>query len=244
MVNDCILAMTAAEIRANSTLPPKIGWLGCHFSPCGTGLSNLPDSLPPGAMLILDDLVPFHGHDPERIVDQLRAVMEKHKCGSLLLDFQRPGEPETAALARAVSDALPCPVGVSEMYAGEPAHPVFLPPVPPDIPAAEYLKPWDDREVWLDMAPGGTAITLTGDGAIATFLPAYEIPAGSIHRDTALHCHYTIQPEGDRVQFLLYRTAEDLEALQEEARALGVGKFIGLWQELRGLCSDGLDDKL
>lgn len=234
MAIDCILAMTAAEIRANSSLPPKIGWLSCHFSPCGTGLSNLPDRLPPGSMLILDDFVPFYGHDPERITQQLREVLENQKCAALLLDFQRPGAWEIAALAKAIT-ALPCPVGVSELYAKELDCPVFLPPVPSDSYVADHLKPWEGREIWLDLAPGGTVITLTKDDSHTAPLPTREIPAGMTHKDGPLHCHYTIHPEEEKARFKLYRTGEDLAELQEEARSLGVGKFIGLWQELRGL---------
>ena len=41
-------AMTAAEIRGCSALPAGIAWMACHFSPYGTGLSNLPPELPEG----------------------------------------------------------------------------------------------------------------------------------------------------------------------------------------------------
>ena len=52
------LAMTAAETRNHSVLPPKIAWMACHFSPYGLGLSNLPQRLPPHALLLLDDITP------------------------------------------------------------------------------------------------------------------------------------------------------------------------------------------
>ena len=43
MVIRPFLAMTAAEIRANPDISSPIGWMACHFSPYGTGLSNLPE---------------------------------------------------------------------------------------------------------------------------------------------------------------------------------------------------------
>ena len=67
------LAMTAAEIRGTETLPPKTAWMACHFSPYSTGLSNLPKALPPGSMVILDDITPIHGHDSETIAALLEA---------------------------------------------------------------------------------------------------------------------------------------------------------------------------
>ena len=55
MAMEPYLAMTAGEIRGASVLPRRTGWLSCHFSPSGAGLSNLPVALPPGSLLILDD---------------------------------------------------------------------------------------------------------------------------------------------------------------------------------------------
>ena len=73
------LAMTAAEIRGTETLPPKTAWMACHFSPYSTGLSNLPKALPPGSMVILDDITPIHGHDSETIAAQLRPRLDALK---------------------------------------------------------------------------------------------------------------------------------------------------------------------
>lgn len=233
MAINAILAMTAAEIRANTALPPKIGWMACHFSPCGTGLSNLPNRLPPGSMLILNDFIPIHGHDPDRIVSQLKEVMDKQRCESLLLDFQRESD-DTGVLTKAIVEALPCPVGVSELYAKGLDCPAFLSPVPPDTPLTEYLKPWHDREIWLDAALNGSIITLTADGAASNPLPPYESP-GCSHSDEKLHCHYSIALTENQARFTLFRTPEDLAALLEDARTLGISKTIGLWQELGGI---------
>lgn len=103
------LAMTAAEIRGTETLPPKTAWMACHFSPYSTGLSNLPKALPPGSMVILDDITPIHGHDSETIAAQLRPRLDALECSGVLLDFQRPGYEEAELLAGRLSEALPCP---------------------------------------------------------------------------------------------------------------------------------------
>ena len=111
------LAMTAAEIRGTEALPPKTAWMACHFSPYSTGLSNLPKALPPGSMVILDDITPIHGHDSETIAAQLRPRLDALKCSGVLLDFQRPGYEEAELLAGRLSEALPLPPwGVSALY--------------------------------------------------------------------------------------------------------------------------------
>ena len=85
------LAMTAAEICACPVLPPKIAWMACHFSPYGLGLSNLPKTLPPGSLLMVDDITPPHKHDPALIGKQLHSCVEALQCSAVLLDFQRIG---------------------------------------------------------------------------------------------------------------------------------------------------------
>ena len=68
------LAMTPAEFNSVSQPPPDFAYMACHFSPYGTGLGNLPTVLPPESLLILNDRTPIHGHDPQRIFDQLKDV--------------------------------------------------------------------------------------------------------------------------------------------------------------------------
>ena len=71
------LAMTAAEFSAN--MPQKdTAWMACHFSSCSHGLSNLPEELPSGALLILDDSTPMECHDPETVKRQLAPAIEKY----------------------------------------------------------------------------------------------------------------------------------------------------------------------
>ena len=230
MAIDCYLAMTAAEIASCAQLPPGLGYMACQFSPDGTGLSDCPDSLPPGAMLILNDRLPVLGHDPNRVTAQLRELVETCKCGSILLDFERPGSKEAARIAAAVTNSLPCPVGVSALYARELGCPVFLPPVPLDTPLADYLSPWDGREIWLDAALDSMCITLTPEGANLSKSPPLT-DSSPVHYDSSLHCRYQIQT-GDEVCFAFHRRPDDLEALLEEADGLGVSCAVGLYQEL------------
>lgn len=225
------LAMTAAEIGGTSPLPSKIAWMACHFSPYSTGLSNCPDSLPPDSLLILNDRTPIHGHDPETIAGQLRECIEGLKCSAVLLDFQRPGCTETAALAKFLTNALPCPTAVSEMYGKDLDCPVFLPPCPHHVPLAQYCTPCQGREIWLEMALDGEIITLTETGAAFAPMPAGDSFEGG-HKEEKLHCHYHIELEENAARFTLWRTPEDLNALLEEAEHLGVTHGIGLFQEL------------
>lgn len=232
MATDMFLAMTGAEIGGSSCLPPKIGWMACHFSPYAVGLSNRPKSLPPGSLLILNDITPIHGHDGEVIAAQLRECVEKLKCSAVLLDFQRPDYEESARLAAHLVSALPCPVIISEPYAANLDSPVFLPPVPHHVSLGDWLSPWKGREIWLEAALDGEVITLTESGADIAPLPPGDGFEGG-HREETLHCHYHIAVSGTEAQFTLRRTKEDLDALLEEAESLGVSSAVGLYQELR-----------
>lgn len=224
------LAMTAAEIGANPRFLPNMAWMACHFSPYGQGLSNCPAKLPADSLLILNDFTPIHGHSPEAVAAQLMACVDSLKCKGVLLDFQRPGNSETAALAAYLAGSLPCPVAVSEPYAGSLTCPVFLPPVPVQTPAAEYLSPWQSREIWLETALDAVKITLTEKGASFAPLPwADSVP--NDFRDETLHCRYRITCSQDRAEFLLYRAREDLAPLLQEAGKYGVTTAVGLYQE-------------
>ena len=223
------LAMTAAEIRKNTVLPPQMAYMACHFSPYGTGLSNCPAGLPKGSLLILNDRTPIHGHDPQEICDQLEDLMGQFRCTSLLLDFQRPDCEEAAKLVSYITQALPVPPVATHHYAGQ-ATSVLLPPPPLDIPISDYLKPWRKREIWLEASLEGLQLTLTEEGCAATPLP-FPACSNGFPADK-LHCHYKIKTSQDAAEFTLYRTREDLDTLLEEAESLGVTAAVGLWQEL------------
>ena len=226
------LAMTAAEMTANSLLPPRCAYLSCHFSPWSRGLSNCPAALPEGAMLILDDSAPIRGHDAGLAAAQLSELVKLQRCGCILLDFQQPPSEESLAFVRELLPVLPCPVGVSERYAEGLDCPVFLPPLPLDMPLRDYLAPWAGREIWLDAAVESAVFTVDKDGCSITPLPPGPCPKHA-RRDEKLHCHYTLELTEDQANFTLYRTREDVLELLEEAESLGVKQAVGLWQELK-----------
>lgn len=225
------LAMTAAEIRANPDVAFPIGWMACHFSPSGTGLCNLPDALPEGSLLILNDQMPWCGHDASLIAEQLREQIKAQACRGLLLDFQRPGVPEVAGLVSLLCAGLPCPVAVTEAYCQGLSCPVFLSPTPLRQTVAEYLAPWQGREVWLELALDSEEILLTPEGTVITSPPPWDTPE-AIHHDEILHCGYSVTLEETSARFTLSRTREDLAPLLEEAATCGVTTAVGLWQEL------------
>ena len=222
------LAQTAAEMAGNPH-SGHLAWMACHFSSGGKGLSNLPEILPAGAMLILDDSTPLDGHDPALIAAQLSEVIAGQRCESLLLDFQRPQIPGQQELAELLTASLPCPVGVSEAYAQELTCPVFLSPVPPDQRLSDHLTPWQGREIWLEAALEGITLTLTEAGCSVEAL--YDFPEDGLAEEQ-FHCHYTVGTAAESAIFRLWRTRADLENLLKEAETRNITKAIGLWQEL------------
>ena len=223
-------AMTAAELRQCGHLPEKIAWMACHFSPYGTGLTNLPTSLPPDALLILNDRTPVRGHDPAKVADTLQEAVERLQCCGILLDFQRPDCAETAAITEKVL-TLPCPVCVSHLYAKELDCPIFLPPMPLLKTAEEYLSPWGRREIWLEVALDGCAVSVTETESRTAPLMPGKTP-DCPHYDVQLFCHYGAVFDQNKAVFTLKREKNDLQNLMKEAEKWGVTRFIGLWQEL------------
>ena len=225
------LAMTAAEFLAVPQLPNKIAWMACHFSPYGLGLSNLPKELPPGSLLMVDDVTPPHGHDPRLIAEQLSGCVETLQCCAVLLDFQRKGDEETRSITEYLVSALPCPVIVSEFYANNLNCPVFLTPLPPSMPLEDYILPWKDHAVWLELGMDGEIITLTEKGADTSPLLFPDFQEKGFHEE-ALCCHNTIRTDEQSARFTLWRKQDDLEQLVTEAAKLGVVGAVGLYQEL------------
>lgn len=231
MVLPCYLAMTAAEFAQAGAIPPKVAWMACHFSSYGTGLSNLPASLPPKAILIVNDRIPISGHDPDKIELQLRTLVTQFDCDSILLDLQRPNEPETAALCAHLVTSMPCPVAVSEHYAQNLTCPVFLAPPPLRMPLSDYLAPWQGREIWLEAALCGEEVVITENGAQVNPCAPEALPSPQFTED-ALCCQYHWTIENHRACFLFQRTLPMLSVLLDRAKDLGVCKAVGLFQQL------------
>lgn len=226
-----ILAMTAAEISAAQTFPENLAWMACQFSSCGQGLTNLPTFLPPGAVLILNDRFPCQGHSPDLVAQQLRRVIGELGCESVLLDFQRPPEPESEAMARTLLQALPCPVVISESYGAALDCPILLPPGPLHLPPERYLAPWKDREIWLEAALCQEHAAVTERGtSFASRFPTDHLEGGFY--DDTLCCHYRTELRDGEIRFTLFDTRDSLVKKLEKSHALGVTRAVGLYQEL------------
>lgn len=230
------LAMTASEIEKVSAFPANIAWMACHFSPYGLGLSNLPKELPPGSLLIVDDITPPSRHDPVLIAEQLTLCAERFQCRAILLDFERQNHPETAVLTKHLTEALTCPTAVSANYAGNLACPVFLPPALPSVPLEAYFAPWKCRDIWLEIGLCGEILTLTQQGCSVTPLPFPDLK-GEGFSEPKLHCHYSVETDENSARFTLWRNSDDIRHLLEEAESLGVTAAVGLFQELNGFAT-------
>lgn len=222
------LAMTEQELSAGPP-PSNLAYLGCRFSE--SGLRGLPQSLPPGALLILDDRTPLESLPIPEIGEALQKVLTRFSCRGLLLDFERPGIAAQKALAAFLARQLSCPVAAPPEYAPENA-PVFLPPVPVDCTVENHLAPWQGREIWLDTGLCGLDLTLTPAGAICA--PA-AVPLLQGFYDEALCCRYTIRETPQGFLFRLGRDRACLQKLLARAEPLGVTLSVGLWQELSSL---------
>lgn len=224
MENPLFFAMTAAEFRLFPSFSQPIGWMACHFSAYGTGLSNFPAALPKGSLLILNDRMPLSRHDPILIAAQLQSAVEKWDCCGILLDLQRSGAED---VVQAVA-ALPCPVAVTPLYAKHCERAVFLPPPPLTCPLIQHLSPWKNREIWLEAAleQGCFRVRESGCQEIAS------APIPCPHTDENLHCRYGIEIGEDFADFHLLRDRAQLDALLQEAAAQGVTRFVGLYQQL------------
>lgn len=220
------LAMTDGEIAACARLPPRLARMGCHFS--DDGLVELPQVLPGGALLVVDDRVPMAAQDPEHILDQLAEALEKLSCTGLLLDFQQKENAPQRELVRLLARELTVPLAAPPAYAAEGCR-LFLPPVAADQTIEEALSPWAGKKIWLDTAPAAVRLELTKQGCTRTPLP--RMAASGIFKDPGLCCNYSIEPTPNGFQFTLYRDRCCIEAILEQAAAFGAELAVGLSQE-------------
>lgn len=222
----CYLAMTAAEFARAKELPRQLAWMACHFAPYGTGVVNLPQQLPEGSVLMLNDRIPICGHDPLLVAEMLSQTLRQQHCAALVLDLQR-SDGETAQMVAALRK-MECPVVVPQHLATQ-EDTVLLPPIPPDQPIGEYLEPWQGRRIWLEASSWGKLITVSEHGSADKSTPEYAQNEG--FPDEKLFCHYRLEL-GETAKFYLWRTWEDQQKLLTAAETLGVMAAIGLYQEL------------
>lgn len=223
------LAMTASEIAGCVRLPEHLAWMNCRFGP--EGLLGLPEALPPGSLLILDDQVPMEALPGPEATEALAEILARFSCRGLVLDFQRPGIDAQLALAAKLPGYLPCPVAAPPEYAAEGCA-LFLPPVPAEVTIEDYLSPWAGREIWLDTTPAERTLHLTPAGCAVSDAAIPEETEGFY--DEALCCVYRIQAANDGFLFRLSRNRRCTQALLERGAKLGVTLAVGLWQEFGG----------
>lgn len=227
MFSHMFLAQTPGEMEQFPV--QKTAYMACHFSPWGKGLSNLPKALPKGSILLLDDSMPPTGHDPKVVEKELRKLIEKFSISAVLMDFQGQIQNECSAMAGHLADTLPCSVAVTEGYANELGCPVFLSPTPVNMALKDHIAPWAQQGIYLELALETTQFTVTEDGCAS--LPVHykdDLPLA----DEQLHCHYNVEVFPEKAVFTLRRTGEDLAALAQEAKQLGVLETVGLYQEI------------
>ena len=226
------LATTAQEFAQFKEIPSTLCYMACHFSSSGSGLSNIPSTLPKGAMLCIDDSTPITNHRGDLIVHQIRGLIEKFQLCGILLDFQRPDNPHTPDMIDCILRHTDCKIAVSHIYANDFLCPVFLPPLPFRMSAEAYLSPWSDREIWLEVGTDKEMAIIT-DNSFGTE-QVYAVPEnGAQFYDPFLLCHYSTHIKQDHITVYFHRTIEDIRKLQEKAKGFGVTKYIGLWQQLR-----------
>lgn len=230
MVLPLYLAMTAAEIQRNDTLPDQVAWMACHFSPYAKGISNAPASLPEDSMLILNDRIPPFGHDPALVAEQLAEIASQVGAQRLLLDFQRPEIGLLQEVAAAVVEKAACPVAITPLYADALPCPVFLLPKL-HKPLEEQLQAYQGREIWLEAALECQQVTVTEKGSRFIELSLQDGPFP--HMDEKLHCIYRTEVGADYVRFTLQRDRAQLQTLLDEAQTLGVACAVGLYQQLQ-----------
>ena len=231
MVLPLNLAMTPAEMSAADKIPEKIAWMACHFSPYTLGIGNIPPSLPKGSMLILNDRSPCQGHSPSLAAQQLHDAAMHLECESVLLDFQRPPEPESEAIVRSIVDKLSIPVAVTAPYAPSLSCPVFLSPAPLHVELADWLSPWEGREIWLEAALCQETASITEQGTVFSPLSAADAADGGFFDET-LCCNYRAEVSARDIRFTLFDTQDTLKKKLQKAHSLGVTRAVGLYQEL------------
>ena len=223
MFSRVFLAVSGRE----SEFPTRTAYMACHFSPGGSGLSNMPRILPKGSILLLDDSMPVQGHNLDIVAQQLKEVVDRFSVWAVLLDFQRPPTEESRKMVAAILENTSCIVAVTPAYAKEDST-VFLPPLPANKSLPEHLKPW--KRIFLELASEGLEITVTKDGSrFSAVYPTTPLPL----KDKRLHCHYSVKVFPGKAVFTLNRTREDLADLAKEAEELGILGMVGLYQELK-----------
>ena len=226
------LAMTAAEFSKASHIGTP-AWMSCHFSPWGTGLTNLPIALPQGSMVILDDRYTPDVHDMETVKNQMQELCRHLKPACILLDFQRPKNPKAAEIAHALISILPCSVGISQQYAHGFTCPVLVDCPHPSSSLQSSVAAFAGRELWLELAPEQQRLTLTETGCHITEEALSQLSTPHFFdAETASCYHWTLSQK--KATFYVQRDLDCLQKLLLQAEKLGITRAVGLYQQLGG----------
>ena len=229
MANPLYLAMTEAEFLSCEEKPQHIAWMACHFSPYSQGISNIPQELPEGSILMLNDRIEPTIHDVSLVAMELAKTAEKYCCSSVILDFQRPGIDLTEHMIQPIISALPCPAAVSHHYAKGLDCGVLLPLPPVRCNLLSYLAQWKDREIWLDVYDRWEQVRITDSMTeISEERPA-AVPLLP-HFDESSICRYRLDIMQDCAVFTLHRGIDEIQTID-----LPQLHLIGLWQEYRSI---------
>ncbi len=221
------LAMTEAEIRSATSLPRHIAYMACHFSPYGIGLTNIPQRLPPGSLLIVNDRVPVLHHDPQLILRQLTSAVQKLNAFGVLLDFEICNVPLTTQIVKTLLDGLPCPVAVSDVYGKELSCPIFSAPALHQR-FCDFAPIKKGRSLWLDAYQETALYQVTSNGCTTGKSARLS---GKSFLDEELQCRYTFSVERDSAVFTLSRQAEEMPGYLQAAGQAGVSVAVGLYQQ-------------
>ena len=228
MFSDVFMAITPQEMHC--ILPKRVAYMACHFSPSGTGLSNLPCTLPTGSLLLIDDSMPVQGHDPDAVLHQINQMAETFSVKAVLLDFQRESSNEACEMVSAIAASCICPVVVTPSYSHIDNCGIFLPCPAVNMPLQVHLTPWLHKRIYLEIARDTVRYTVTEEGCQSQpYFQEIALPLS----DEQLHCHYDVFVFPEKAEFTLSRTSADLASLSQEAYRMGVEGVVGLFQELQ-----------
>ncbi len=204
MGTEIYVVMTGKEIRDCGKLPEKIAYLGCHFG--GNGLVGLPDGLPEGSMLLIDDRVVPQESDIESALAQLKPLLPKFS--GIYLDFQREETPKEAA--NLLVEKLPFPVGVPKRFG------IGIPVLPPrqlNLLPGDYYHPG----CWTEAAMTAWELTVTKDGCSKKEVPRKKDFSG--HYSEILYCSYSVEMDEEKAVFVMQNNRELLhrEILEDNA---------------------------
>lgn len=183
------------------------------------GVSHFPKGMP---LLLTDEGCPLLP-DPASVCEKIKTAPW------VLLDFEQCASPEVIRWAADFAACAPCPVAVAQVLADHRSGPVFLPPPPLDMPLSEYLRPFREREVWLEASLQAITIVLSARGTEVS----QGQPTGEAIYDPELACMYHAEASPDALRFTLFDTKQTLRQKAQLALELGVKRILCFDHELR-----------